>query len=349
MPHPERILLVRLSAMGDVVHSLSALERARALWPEAELWWAVERLAAPLLEGHPALDGTVVLERKEATRSVGALRRTLGSVRQLRRLRFDAALDLQGLLRSALVARASGALRVLGPAWAREGARLLYSERLSAPRPGEAHAVERYLCLVEGAYGRLEESPPAEVDVSPEPRLPEALRGPRSTRPRLILLPGAGKPANRIPPELLAAVAEACSSSLADLETWVLGGPEDAERARELRARARTPLHVRCSGDLVGSARLLSSAWAVLGGDTGPLHLARALGVPTLGLFPAADPARTGPGGIPGSGWSAALTGEAPCAPCLAKRCQRPGGVRICLGRFDAEELARLLLPHLGA
>jgi ADP-heptose:LPS heptosyltransferase len=334
--------------MGDVVHSLSALERARELWPQAELWWVVERLAAPLLEGHPALDGVVVLERKEATRSAQALRRGLAGLRRLRGLRFDVALDLQGLLRSALVARASGARRVLGPSWAREGARLLYSEGLQVPRPGEAHAVERYLRLVEEAWRAQGGAPRPRGEL--EPRLPEGLRALRSERPRLVLLPGAGKPANRIPPKLLGQVAEACASSVEDkgLEVWALGGPDDAERARALAGATKVSVETRCSGDLAGSARLLSSAWAVLGGDTGPLHLARALGVPTLGLFPAADPARTGQGRIPGGAWAAALPGQAPCTPCLAKRCRRPGGERICLEGYRAEALAEQLRPHLA-
>ena len=133
---PRRLLLVRLSALGDVVHSLSALEYARRVWPETELWWAVERLAAPLLDGHPALTGVIVLERKEALRSPRAMARAVAGLRQLRRLRCDAAIDLQGLLRSASVARASGAKRVLGPAWAREGATLLYRDGLAVPPPG---------------------------------------------------------------------------------------------------------------------------------------------------------------------------------------------------------------------
>lgn len=332
--------------MGDVVHSLSALERARALWPEAELWWVVERLAAPLLEGHPALDGVVVLERKEATRSAQALRRGLAGIRRLRGLRFDLALDLQGLLRSALVARASGARRVWGPSWAREGGRLLYHEGLQVPRPGEAHAVERYLRLVEAAQARLGGAAPLERgDLLP--RLPEGLRAPRSERPRLVLLPGAGKPANRLPPALLAELADACRASCEDLEVWALGGPDDAERARALRAAAASPIETRCSGDLAGAARLLASAWAVVGGDTGPLHLARALGVPTLGLFNAADPARTGPGGIPGAAWVSALPGQAACAPCLAKRCLRSDQRRVCLEGYRAEVLAEELRPHL--
>ncbi|MBL4846890.1 MAG: glycosyltransferase family 9 protein [Planctomycetes bacterium] len=344
-PPIERLLIVRLSAMGDVVHSLSALERARELWPETELWWVVERLAAPVLEGHPALDGLVVLERKEGLRSTGALRRSLAGLAVLREKRFEAALDLQGLLRSALVARASGARRVLGPAWAREGARFLYSDRLTAPRPGEAHAAERYRVLVERAAHVLGGSgAPAGA---PSIRLPESLQGTRSDSPRLVVLPGAGKEANRLPPALLGSVVDACAAAVPGLDVLAVGGPGDGRRAAALRTAAKHPVAIHCGGALKQSARQLSSAWAVLGGDTGPLHLARALGIPTLGLFPAADPARTGPAGTPGAAWALALAGAAPCAPCLAKTCQRPGGVRICLDALRGEEIAALLLPHL--
>lgn len=345
---PRRILLVRLSALGDVVHSLSALELARRVWPQAELWWAVERLAAPLLEGHPALTGVVVLERKQALRSPRALARSLAGMRQLRRLRCDAALDLQGLLRSASVARASGAKRVFGPAWAREGAGLLYSQGLAAPRPGEAHAVDRYRALIAAAAGALGQAlPPAAADL---PRLPPALARVRSLAPRLVLLPGAGKQANRLPPTLLAAVADACAAEVPGLEVVALGGPSDAERASAVAQAAQlAAIAVRCELDLVSSALLLGSAWGVLGGDTGPLHLARALGVPVLGVFHAADPARTGPGGVPGPGWSLALGGEVSCAPCLARRCLRPDRVRVCLegAQFQAPALAARLLEHL--
>ena len=88
------------------------------------LTWVVEPFAAPLLEGHPCLDRVVVLDRRAATRSLAGLRAAARGVSALRRERFDAAIDFQGLARSAFVARASGAARVMGPAWAREGARL---------------------------------------------------------------------------------------------------------------------------------------------------------------------------------------------------------------------------------
>ena len=162
-----------------------------------------------------------------------------------------------------------------------------------------------------------------------------------------MLLPGAGKAANQPPTALLAAVAAACAREVPGLELVALGGPSDRGRIEALARECSVSISLRWELDLADSARLLASAWVVLGGDTGPLHLARALGTPVLGLFHAADPARTGPAGIPGASWSEARSGQAPCAPCCARRCLRPAGDRICLEAFEAEDLAARLLPRL--
>ena len=340
-----KILIVRLSALGDVVHALPALEVIRAAAPAAELTWAVEALAAPLLLGHPALDRVVVLPRRELLR--GGLRelpaRAARLGRQLSRLRvgFDAALDLQGLLRSAVVARAAGARCVLGPAWAREGAALLYGRRLAAPGPDEAHAVARTVALARAALATL--GLPS-AGGAPPARLPEALRdGSGSAARPVILLPGAGKPANRVPAWLLAAIADRCAA--AGLPVTLLGGPQDRPLAAAVAGACRqaSPA-IRCDADLVQAARVLDRAAVVVGGDTGPLHLARALGRPVVALFAAADPARTAPGGFPGAAPAHTLTGAAPCAPCRARRCQRGDRRRVCFEAFEAEAIAEVAL-----
>ncbi|MGE0711013.1 MAG: glycosyltransferase family 9 protein [Planctomycetota bacterium] len=351
-----RLLLVRLSAIGDVIHTLPALERLRAALPAAELWWVCEAQAAPLLQGHPALDRVVVLERRELGREPGALRRSAAGLAALRGARLDAALDLQGLLRSALVARAAGARRVLGPTWAREGARYLYGERLALPRPAEAHAVERARAGVDLLLEALDATPPAAP--LPPARLPAACTAPpdpawlpAGAGPLLALLPGAGKPANRPPPELLALVADLCQEALPALRVVVLGGAGDRAAAQTLGASCARAQPRSLAGelDLLASARVLAAADAVLGGDTGPLHLARALGRPVVALFNAAEPFRTGPQGLPGAAPVTVLAGEAPCAPCRARRCLRPDGVRICLDALGPERVVATLLPLLSA
>lgn len=352
-----RLLVVRLSALGDVLHALPALELLRAALPAAELWWAVEAPGAPLLEGHPALDRVVALDRpglRDPVRRPAALRAALRALSALRGARFDAALDLQGLLRSALVARASGAGRLFGPRWAPEGAGWLYRDPLDAPRPGEAHAARRYAALVAGALAGLGVPVPGAGPL-PAPRLglvptdPSALAAAGQSAPVLVLLPGAGKPANRPPTALLAEVARRAAAAHPDLQVALVGGRGDRRRAAAIAARLPgLPLHdVTGALDLAGSAGWLRRAQVVVGGDTGPLHLAAALGRPVVGLYPAADPARTGPGWA-GLGPVRVLAGQAACAPCRARTCRRADRVRICLAGLPVAAVSAAVLELLA-
>ena len=349
--------MVRLSALGDVLHALPALELLRAALPAAELWWAVEAPGAPLLAGHPALDRVVALDRpglRDPVRRPGALRGALLGLRELRAARFDAALDLQGLLRSALVARAAGARRLFGPRWAREGAGWLYSDPLDAPRPGEAHAATRYAALARGALAGLGVAAPAPEERLPAPRLGLVPTPPGDAPPGplLVLLPGAGKPANRPPTALLAEVARRAWAAHPDLLVALVGGRGDRRRAAAIAARLAAPggppVRDVCGAlDLAGSAGWLARASLVVGGDTGPLHLAAALGRPVVGLFPAADPARTGPAWA-GLGPARVLAGQAECAPCRARTCRRADRVRICLRGLPVAAVSAAALELLG-
>lgn len=349
------LLIVRLSALGDVIHTLPALELLRQSLPEATLTWVVEAPAAPLLEGHPALDRVVVYDRRamlETPTRARALRQALRAWKELRGQRFDAAIDFQGLLRSAAVARFSGARQVFGPRWAREGATLFYKRKLDVPRPEQAHAVARAGAIVRASLEALGlPAPPADAPL-PSARFP-TWSDPAQADPPLVLLPGAGKPANRPPPDLLAEVADDCARRFPELPVLLVGGPGDRRRGEAVvercqRARARS----LCGElDVVGSAQVLAGARLVVGGDTGPLHLARALGAPVLGLFHAAEAFRTGPGGLPGSTPWQVLQGTAACAPCRAHRCQRADGVRVCLDGMTerAARAAREFLARSGS
>lgn len=333
------LLLVRLSAIGDAVHTLPALELLRAALPDWRIGWAVEAEAAPLLSDHPALDALHVIDRRSLSRARGrssALRRVVALFRDTER--YSVAIDFQGLARSALVARLL-ARRVLGSAHARELAPLAYSRTLAVPAPGQAHAVARSLMLARAALDVLGVAIPGVV---PAPRLvvpPSSLALPDEF---LALLPGAGKPANRPPVSLLAAVARRV-----DLPALTLGGAQD-------RAAGAALADLVAARDLTGrlslreSAGVLARATVVLGGDTGPLHVARALDRPVVGLFFAADPARTGPAGFPGTAPAVVVRGDAPCAPCLARTCRRDDKVRICLDPLDPERIAVAVRSAMG-
>ncbi len=334
------LLVVRLSAIGDAVHALPALELVRAALPDWEIGWAVEEEAAPIVLGHPALDRVHVVERRALARPrgrAGALRRAVRLAGWTRR--YAVAIDFQGLARSAIVARLL-ARRVLGSKHARELATLAYSERLDVPAPFEEHAVARNLALARRALEALGARVPESFGA---PRFPPLPAAPVPLPERfLALLPGAGKRANRPPLRLLAGVAR----RVPELPAVVLGGAQDRRAGARLARAGAIDLTGRLT--LLESAAVLARARTVLGGDTGPLHLARALGRPTVALFFAADPARTAPAGFPGSAPALLVRGGASCAPCLARTCRRPDRVRICLDPLDVDQVAERVRAAAG-
>ncbi|MEZ6185374.1 MAG: glycosyltransferase family 9 protein [Planctomycetota bacterium] len=342
-PTAPRILLVRLSALGDVLHTLPAVALLRRAMPQARLEWVVETPAADLLRGHPDLDRLWVFPRpalRNPRSRVAALTASAALARDLRRARFDAVLDLQGLLRSALVARLPRTPQRFGPGWAREGATWLYTDPLDLPRPGEAHAALRAALAVRGVAASF--GVQLDTEALPPATLPLA---PQAPGREVALLVGAGKPANRLPPELLAEVADGLAA--AGRRAVLLGGPGDRFRAEAVLKRCeRARPRVACGQSLPASAKELQRAAAVLGGDTGPLHLARILGRPVFAVFHAADPARTGPAGYRGAVDAPApvWVGRVACAPCCASRCKLPGQPRTCLDALTAPALVRALL-----
>ena len=146
MNTPRRILLVKPSSLGDVIHALPVVSAIHRHWPEAELRWLVQPAWRSLVETHPGVSGTVLFPREKFRGPAGWIR-SLAWLRTLGDWKPDLAIDLQGLLRSALFARFSGAPRIIGLSDAREGARLLHGERV-AVSAGD-HAVHRYLSVLD--------------------------------------------------------------------------------------------------------------------------------------------------------------------------------------------------------
>ncbi|MBI4575185.1 MAG: hypothetical protein HY722_02865 [Planctomycetes bacterium] len=312
-----RVLVVRLSALGDVVHATPAVRALRGLYPGAHLAWAVDAEAAPLALG---ADERIPLPRRRWARAP-LDERTVNEARRwvaaLRRRRFDLAVDLQGLARSALVAFLSGARSRVGASSAREGARLLYTHIVPLPTLDE-HAVRRGMRVVADLGG----VPPESLEVAfLAPGDPAAARGSRrlpgagGLEPGgyLVAAVGAGKPANRWPASRWGELA-ALVHGRTGLCTILVGGPSDRALGAEAMARAGP-----AALDLVGRtglgelSELLRGAAAVVASDTGTLHLAVACARPTVALFGPASAARTGPyrGGR-------VVSLGLPCAPCFA-------------------------------
>ncbi|MEZ6018305.1 MAG: glycosyltransferase family 9 protein [Planctomycetota bacterium] len=288
-----RVLVVRTGAIGDVVNALVFADAVRRARPDAHIGWVAHPLVAPLLVGNPAVDAVHVWPRGSGWRGVRAL---LGA---LRGARYDLAVDLQRLQKSALVARLSGAPRVLGydRGRAKELSHLWTKEHI-APGDPRAHMVDQYREFAR-ALGL-----PTAAPRWPLPPLDEARAqasralAPLAGAPFVVLNLGASKAENRWAPEHFAALADRRTGAAPAMV--LTGGPGDRDAAdRVLRATRNIALDLVGRTGLLELAAVLERARCVVTGDTGPMHLAVAVGAPVLALFGPADPKRTGPYGAP--------------------------------------------------
>jgi heptosyltransferase-1 len=264
-----RFLVIRLGAMGDVIHTLPAISVLKRSFPEASVAWAIEPRWSVLLEGNPYVDWIIEIERG----SVAALRRNW---RKLRAGKFEVAIDFQGLWKSAAVAFFSGAAESVGFDRTRERpAAVFYTRRVETQ---SFHVVDRNLELAAacGAGNSAIEFPlPHGI---PEGELPD--------EPFVLASPLAGWQSKQWPLENYGALAERLDMPL------VLNGPPSAEE--ELRSVPGCRVHLSGLGGLLYATR---RAAIVVGLDSGPLQVAAALGKPGVALFGPTDPARNGPYG----------------------------------------------------
>ena len=284
--NPPRILVVRLGAMGDIVHALPAVASLKQGLPGSHLTWVIEPQWAALLEGNPFVDRVILLHRRSASG-------VLASLRELRSATFDFAVDFQGLLKSAVVAAAARPERIFG--WDRgqlreAAAGVFYTHRASS---AAAHVVDRNLDLAAAAGA----GQAFRVFPLPAGRPEGALPG----GPFVLASPMAGWRAKQWPLENYLALGgllkRECNLPL------VLNAPPAAALGHE---EAVWPHACGLSG-LVDATR---RAAAVVGVDSGPMHLAAALGKPGVALFGPTDPARNGPYGdsLRVLRWSGAVT-----------------------------------------
>lgn len=325
------VLIIKLSSIGDVVHALPALAALRRRFPRGHIAWAVGPAAAEVVAGSPHLSETLVIGGRAPIAGSVSLP-SLGSpralARALRRRRFDLALDLQGLLRSALVGCLSGAPRRMGSRGSREGALVFYNLRVAADRRGQ-HAVEGYLEFARALGAPVE---PVDFTIATDSGHEAAVRSLLGDAEELAaLVPGARWLSKRWPVARFAAVAEALASRYG-LRSVVVGGAADGPLAGAIAAAARAPvLDLTGRTTLKELAALLRRCRVVVSNDTGPMHLAAAVGTPTVAIFGPTDPQRLGPYGA----GHATVSAGVPCAPCRRRRCDP----LRCLEAVEPEEV----------
>ena len=306
------ILFIKPSSLGDIVHAMPTCAAIRRAYPKARLTWLVKREWAGLVERIDRVDRVWPVE--------STLTGWLSQVALLRAERFDLVVDLQGLFRSAAIGWLSGSPLCVGFANGREGSPWFYSRRVPVPQL-EMHAVDRYL-LVAKAVGAVEAGTPEFRFCIPQTDYEEVDR----LLSRSDVTPGtswvamnvsARWPTKRWPAASFAEVAdrlqqEGCGAVV------MIGGPDERVDVAAVRAEMKTRAIDLAGATTVGLLpALLSRASLLITNDSGPMHIAAAVGTPVVALFGPTSAVRTGPYGV----GHAVLTGEVPCSPCFSRTC----------------------------
>jgi heptosyltransferase I len=302
--------VVRLGAMGDVIHALPAVSTLKASYPGSAISWIIDPKWVPLLAGNPAVDQVIPFNRRD----MASIR---SAVARLRSERLDFAVDLQGLIKSALLVSVSGARRRFGFRWrdAREKpAAIFYTDRIQT---ASSHVSEKNIELVQAAGAtRIDRSTPLPPGVR-EGALPEG--------PFVLASPMAGWKSKQWPLEYFAELAK-------NFPLVVNGAPSDEEQLNRIPGA-----RVHLSG-IEGLLYATRQAAAIVGVDSGPMHLAAALGKPGVGIFGPTDPARNGP-----LGTSMIVLRQQGVETTYRRGTEIAASMRAITPDFVAQQLARLI------
>jgi lipopolysaccharide heptosyltransferase I len=327
-----RLLVVRLGSLGDLVHTLPAVAGLRRAFPAATIDWLVDAPHRDFLSLVPVVSSLIVLKERGAA---GWLRVR----RELRAKKYDTAIDFQGLIKSAALARMSGARRVVGfdrPSLREPLASLFYSEQIHVD--AAAHVVQKNMQLATGlgAIGGGIEFPISPVTSDAVARFLGA-----TPAQYALINPGAAWPNKRWPPDRFGEVSRLLRD-LHGLAAVVLWGPGEESLAHAVVETSDGAASVAPPTGLHDLIALARGARLVVSGDTGPLHIAAALDVPAVALFGPTDAARNGP-------WDAkdvSISKYATCSCHYERRCNREPA-QWCLGEVQVADVAAAIDERL--
>ena len=303
-----KILLIKPSSLGDIIHALPVLNMLHVRFPEAEIHWVVAKGFHGMLKNHPLIHRLWIID-KNSWKNPRKCAATFAELRALRsglgREQFDLVIDLQGLFRSAMIGLFTGTEDRVGFADAREGAKYTYSHRV--PASWNKHAVERNIRIALALGCNMDDFsfafPPLDLREDLAERLPSRFA---------VIAPSAGTLVKRWPADNFGKLA-----SLLCLPSVIVGSASDCMLADEIveKSNGRAfSLAGRIS--LGGLAAVISRARFLVSPDTGPMHIAAALNVPVFALFGPTNPERTGPYGK----IHTVIRNEMECSPCYRRK-----------------------------
>ena len=339
-----KFLLVRLGALGDIVHAIPVAVALRRAYPDARIDWVVSARHREILDLVPVLSSRIVVNDRGGA---GGGLSLPAAIAQLRRARYDAAIDMQGLLKSAMIARLSGARRVIGfsAAYARESlARLFYTDVHDPGGEGlfaaseTRHVVTINLGLLT-SLGISPVPPSFAIDARRSAAVTDIIE--RAGGPFALLNPGAAWPNKRWPAPRFAELAARLRASRG-LCSVVLWGPGERALADDVVATANGAAILAPPTTIADVAALASAAAVMVSGDTGPTHIASAVGTPIVGIYGPTRPERNGPFGADGESVSRA-------AVCQCHHLRQCRLERMCLLDIDVADVLGAVERRLDA
>ncbi len=337
--HAARILLIKPSSLGDIVHTLPVVSAIKQHRPDVHITWVVKRQWAELVERVGGVDRVWPV--------APTVRGWIAAGFELRAERFDLAIDVQGLFRSGLLARLSGAPIRIGFANGREGSPVFYTHRVTVPTP-DMHAVNRYLSVLTVVGVSLPKKPQFEFRF-PEEDMAQVRgvcqrQGLLLDRPWIAMNVGARWPTKRWPLTSFAAVVDQLYESRF-AQVALIGSADDRQLGESLRTLTKHSFIDLCGEiPLKCLPALLSTATAMITNDSGPMHIAAALRIPVIALFGPTSAARTGPYGD----GHQVLSARIPCSPCFSRICRHEPHLE-CLQLITPAHVGGVIRPLVEA
>ncbi len=331
-----KILIIKPSSLGDVVHSLPFLKSLKDTFPESHIDWVISKDLKEILEGNPLINKLIVFNKDawKGLRNFPEIFRDIMSlIKTLKSERYDMVIDLQGLLRSGLMTFFSSSPLKIGFQHAREGGSLFYNKKISVN--GSLHAVNKYLEVAKSVGAQIERVEfPLSVDDTASRKI-KTLIGNLSEY--VVIVPSARWETKKWPPEYFGMLISKLS-----IPCVITGSNSDKLNVQRVLASSRGKgINLCGKTNLKELTALIAGAKAVVSNDSGPVHIGAALGVPVVALFGPTDPVKTGP-----YGWSGVRSERKnkhltvvktllPCSPCFKKKCKEP----LCMSRISVERV----------
>jgi heptosyltransferase I len=344
-----RILIIKPSSLGDIVQALPILEGLRGRYPRAHIAWLVATPLVGLVQGHAALDQVIPFDRTRfgrVGRSLAVTRDFIRFLAGLRRERFDLVIDLQGLFRSGFFAFMTRAAVRIGPGEARELAPLFYTHRYPLESM-DIHSITRMWKVADllgfATSAQVFRLPVTDSDRATVRQLLSD-RGLDPAQDYAVVFPAARWETKVWPAERFAAVVDRMATELG-LRVVLAGSAAEREACRAVSERSTTRPPI-LAGDTTLSqvSALIEGARIVLTNDSGPMHMADAIGRPMVAIFGPTNPVRTGPYHQPES----VVRVDLPCSPCYLKHLRQCPRGHACMQGLDVERIMAALKAGLG-